>query len=513
MRTSRRSSSSIATSHERRVAALPNPDWNWTIAPGAETLARSLVGREPEWFPVASPEKQNTVRALFRREGLFCKFFKKRRDQAESEWKALTHLASRGVAVPRPVAWSPAPGGGAVLATVEIPGAVPLKEAWRRALVPAVAQILRDMHAAGFLHLDLHTGNILVSGGRLTVIDCHRGRIGAVSAKDEERALGQFCYSLSRIAPKSEVLRLVAAYFPAALAGRTTKLRGSDPDLERTARVFRHADAFRRRHLASRTRRCLKESTGFAVSRGADGLVIARRPAGPGEALEAIAHHDKLCAAGLASKVLEGRRISTFEGIVVKEWKTGGPFRALRNWVKGTPARAAWIAAQGLRVRGLPAPEAIGLVEQRGRSAFISREAAGKPLDRYCREDVPQLHNRRALLDSLAALVARLHCADAHHRDLKANNILADGPTRFSFLDLEDVEFRRIRRPDAVKALAQLNAALPVLTKADRWRMLKRYAAGWKGLGDLRAAAAEIMKATVARKHNWPGKAGADGRG
>ncbi|KAF0245680.1 MAG: hypothetical protein FD180_1400 [Planctomycetota bacterium] len=470
--------------------------WSWTVAPGAESLARSLASSESAWFPPSAPEKENGVRVLFRHDGLYCKYFKKRRDQADSEWKALTHLSRQGVPVPRPVAWSPAPGGGAVLATQEIAGAVPLKEAYSRELLPAVAVLLRSLNGSGFLHLDLHTGNILVAAGRLFVIDLHRGRIGSVSAKDEERAIGQFAYSLSRIASHADVMRLVKSAL-----GKSADLEG------RMRRVNLHSDAFRRRHIASRTRRCLKESTGFSVLRGPAGLVFARKPSRPEDALAALAHHDKLCAGGLASKVLEGRSVSTFDGLVVKEWKTGGPFRALRNWVRGTPARAAWIGAQGLRVRGLPAPEAVGLVEQRGRSAFVAKELPGKPLDRFCREDVPRLKDRRPFLDGLASLVARLHRADAHHRDLKANNILADGPTRFAFLDLEDLEFRRVRRADSVKALAQLNAALPELTRADRWRMLKRYAAGWKGLGDLRAAAAEIMRLTVARKHNWPPRA------
>ena len=203
-------------------------------------------------------------------------------------------------------------------------------------------------------------------------------------------------------------------------------------------------------------------------------------------------------------KALDSRRITAADGLFVKEWKTSGALRALRNWVRGTPARAAWLGAQGLRVRGLPGAEAVALIEMRGRSLFVSRALPGKPLDRYCREDVPALRDRRPFLDALAALVRRLHLRGVHHRDLKANNILADGPTRFAFLDLEDVEFRRLRRVDAMRALAQLNAALPVLTRADRWRMLKRYAANFQILGDLRAAARELMALTIARRHNWP---------
>ena len=216
--------------------------WNWTVAPGAEALAAALVGREPDWFPPepAGAEKDNTARALFRMGGLFCKFYKKRPDQAESEWRALRFLQAAGVPVARPIAWSPAPGGGAVLATADIPGAATLKEAYGRGLLPVVAQLLRRMHAAGFLHLDLHVGNILVAAGRAIVIDVHRGRIGAVGPKDEERALGQFLYSLSRIAPAADTLRFLRLY------------RGA-PDRRLAERVAMHADAFRRRHLASRT--------------------------------------------------------------------------------------------------------------------------------------------------------------------------------------------------------------------------------------------------------------------
>ncbi|MBI2920352.1 MAG: phosphotransferase [Planctomycetes bacterium] len=468
--------------------------WNWTVAPGAEALARALAGSEDEWFPpdLAAVVRENSVRTLFRRDGLFCKFFKKRPDQAESEWKALRHLSAAGIPVPRPVAWARAPGGGAVLATAEVAGAVPLKAAYRRELLPAVAALLRRMHGAGYLHRDLHLGNLLVAGDAVWVIDVHRGRIGPVGPRDEERALGQLAYSLSRTGTVTDVRRLLAAYRP-------------DADHAWVERILRHADAFRRAHLASRTRRCLKDSSGFQVAREADGLWLVKRPASLAEARALLARHDALCGEGKAVKALDARRITNAGGFYVKEWRTSGPFRALRNWIRGTPARAAWIAANGMRVRNLPAPEGVALAELRGRSVFLAREAAGKPLDRYCREDVPRLRDRRPFLDALASAVRRLHFRDTHHRDLKANNILADGPMRFAFLDLEDVEFRRVRRADAVKALAQLNAALPLLTRADRWRMLRRYAAGFPLLGDLRAAAREIMRLTVRRRHNWPG--------
>ncbi|NUQ12974.1 MAG: phosphotransferase, partial [Gemmatimonadaceae bacterium] len=185
-------------------------------------------------------------------------------------------------------------------------------------------------------------------------------------------------------------------------------------------------------------------------------------------------------------KSLDSRRITRIDDAWIKEWPSAGPLRALRAWIRGTRARAAWIGAHGLAVRRLPAPEGIALLEGRGRALVISRAHPGKPLDRYCREDVPALRDRRPFLDALAALVRHLHARGAVHRDLKANNILADGPTRFVFLDLEDVAFRRVRRADAIRGLAQLNAALPVLTRADRWRMLRRYASNWPLLGDPR---------------------------
>ena len=243
--------------------------WRWTIAPGAESAARALVGREDEWYPpdLAAAVKENSVRTLFRRDGLFCKLFKKRPDQAASEWQALLHLSAAGIPVPRPVAWSRVPEGGAVLATAEIPGATPLKEAYRRDLLPAVASLIRRMHEAGYLHRDLHLGNLLVSGDAVWVIDVHRGRIGPVGARDEERALGQLAYSLSRTGTVTDVRRLLAAYRP-------------DAGHDWVERVLRHSDAFRRAHLASRTRRCLRESSGFLVARESDGLWFVRRPAG-----------------------------------------------------------------------------------------------------------------------------------------------------------------------------------------------------------------------------------------
>ncbi|NUN50483.1 MAG: hypothetical protein HUU15_16845, partial [Candidatus Brocadiae bacterium] len=74
--------------------------WNWTVAPGAGARAAAFIGREDDWFPPKLPLRENRVRALAVREGLFCKWFKARADQAAAEWRGLTHLAGAGLPVP-----------------------------------------------------------------------------------------------------------------------------------------------------------------------------------------------------------------------------------------------------------------------------------------------------------------------------------------------------------------------------------------------------------------------------
>jgi hypothetical protein len=80
---------------------------------------------------------------------------------------------------------------GVPLERVEPPAAI----AERRALVLAVARLVRAFHAAGFAHRDLYLANIIKEGEKLGIVDLERVRGGGVSERARRKDLAALDYS------------------------------------------------------------------------------------------------------------------------------------------------------------------------------------------------------------------------------------------------------------------------------------------------------------------------------
>ena len=184
----------------------------------------------------------------------------------------------------------------------------------------------------------------------------------------------------------------------------------------------------------------------------------------------------------------------------------GGPRRVIYKrfrlttwsdpWVALCRAPAAlrsWVFGHGLRERGLPTPRPL---------AVLHRQRHGLPCEGYLlQEKVPDavdLHRfvagladrppaeRRAAvrrcLERAADLVRELHRRRLAHRDLKAANILVQGPALEAALWLIDLvgvrRHRHLPRHRRVQNLARLHASFcrnPLLTRTDRLRFLRVY--------------------------------------
>ncbi|MBI3097128.1 MAG: hypothetical protein HYY93_02615, partial [Planctomycetes bacterium] len=226
----------------------------WTIAVGTGTgIERAFLGREEELRARIRlhPIKHNAVRTVSRmtapdapscivkcfhvREGLQA-LRERWQGRAAAEWEHLRALHADGIPVPTPIArleWrSPDAPVEDYIFVEEIPDAVSLHD-WfeardaegsgprsgirdERTLIENLAALVEAMCTVGFLHLDFHSGNILLSPTRSVVhpilIDVHRGRYGVGVVDSERRAMvAQMAYSLSRVARRSTVWRFFEA--------------------------------------------------------------------------------------------------------------------------------------------------------------------------------------------------------------------------------------------------------------------------------------------------------------
>jgi tRNA A-37 threonylcarbamoyl transferase component Bud32 len=169
---------------------------------------------------------------------------------------------------------------------------------------------------------------------------------------------------------------------------------------------------------------------------------------------------------------LERLRLATGETLFLKHFYAGAGRHRLRDQLKrrlalGT-ARREWRALSQLQRAGVAVPEPRALLELPGGDeviamGFLEGQALPEALG-------PGGAQRRALLDAVGALVARLHAAGFAHRDLHGGNILvADGvPLLIDFQAAWPTRSRLARLRD----LGELDNSLAgALSTADRVRL------------------------------------------
>ncbi len=479
--------------------------------------------------------------------------------RARREFQALTRLRDMGFPVPRPLSWGEwsrrgLPSGGA-LVMEEVEDAVELvpelerlgaggetsddarrrdADAGCRALLVDVARAVRGLHDRGVLHPDLHGGNFLIARGAaspLRLIDFHSCRFpGRVPGSLRRRGLAKIAHSLAGAVGGDDLAWFIAAYV-AEEGGEVDRIREAaargeplddaiDPDRRSmvtrlAAGARRHAARLERVRVRSRTKRCLRDTTSFAVSRQAghrvyrlrrfdvdDALALAR-PVPGGEVL-------KVSSRGWVVRATVGER-----EVVVKHRRYSAVQR-LAGLFSRHPLRRAWVAGHGLRVRSLPAPLGLALVERRRfgvvTAAWLIQEAVrpGVPLDRYL---IDTFEERVAVRGELARLkfslaveagrlLRELHDAGIAIHDASPQNLLiADGDTvagaeddeheiamhraslagrRLWLVDLDDVRATRsLSRRRRLRNLVQA-ANMPEghVSTADRMRALRAYDRG-----------------------------------
>jgi tRNA A-37 threonylcarbamoyl transferase component Bud32 len=213
------------------------------------------------------------------------------RSAARTEWAALLRLAGLGVSVSRAVAFGrPVDTRREVAAysiLEEIPDVLSVKRHYRTlgpslerqcVFAAAVGAFVRSFHDVGVTHNDLHAGNILVrtqptsAEAPFVLIDLQRARVGCVpGARRRAGDLAMLMQAFRGAGRERIAVRrsLLSGYVdgPPRLESRHLSLHSID---RRIARL-------RERRAASRGRRCLVNSTQYAVERTRGARVYHRR--------------------------------------------------------------------------------------------------------------------------------------------------------------------------------------------------------------------------------------------
>ncbi|MCJ7665014.1 MAG: lipopolysaccharide kinase InaA family protein, partial [Desulfobacterales bacterium] len=386
---SRRASDELL--HKREVRG-----WRWTIAEGtAQWLPSSLLD-DPEAFLLANPPqkilKESPVRTASICSGphgeLFLKRYKIRGlaeglkylvvpSKARKEWQVAHRALRKGIPTPVPLAMAERRKNrflrDAFLITPAIVPSRPLieliPEGGQEELIFRTARLLRGAHEAGLFHQDLHAGNILVGmeEKELYLIDLHRSRFArSVSRHRRLWNLAQLFYSLKGWLSPEDKKAFLQRYDE---EGDT--LEGG---LEQGLReIERLEQGIYRRHMKSRTKRCLKASGGFYVAKEEGWQIWARRGWKPQQLLKIVTKHKDIVAKGKEGLIKADLRtaISLFNyketRLCVKEYRYQGIWRRWKELFRRSKGRRGWLMGNGLVVRGIGGIIPQALLEKRAR--------------------------------------------------------------------------------------------------------------------------------------------------
>ena len=490
-------------------------------------------------YPECCVIRENNVRvSLFvdlpeREEVIFVKRYKCRgfRDifkyffftsKASSEWKNMNRFIQKGIPVALPLTKGEKRKFNCLLdsylVTKAFVNAKPLHSfidqcqgagkapdvlARKKLLIKKLALLVQKIHRKGFFYRDLHAGNILVvelddGDPQLYFIDLHKvWYIKKVPIWMRIRDLAQLRNSISvSRADRMRFLREYAKGYP--LFSTRFKVNAR--------RVEAKAEKLWRTHLKSRTKRCLMNSSEFAVKRDRAQLMYYNRDYSEGLLTEIIKEYHIASAAGkltiLKKTLKETVAMITINHngkefkVLVKESRFPRLLSTLRYIFCESRARKYWIAARGLRVRGIETPGTLALIKKKNLGitkqnilltefidqAFELNDYVLKNFNKALSQN--ETGKKGQFIKEFAQRLRDFHERGIYHADLKSNNILVkeksgDGWT-FYFIDLDRISFKnQLSFSERSNNLAQINASIAnCISLSDRLKFFRTYAWG-----------------------------------
>ncbi len=493
--------------------------------------------------------KQNVYRATYRihldgaREGIYVKKYDIKDwrvrllsrfllTQAQREWKMMLEFREMGLPVPLPIALGQKSEGQEIteyLLTQEVSAAQPVRDStqWNKeVLLKALAVLTLQLHRNHIFMRDFQLGNILLraEGPRpqLCLLDLHSASFVKRLKKPQKIwMLAKLLDSFTPLFDFKDEERFLELY-----------ARGM-PDFHNEFRVNVEkvqalARKIKRTHLKSRTYRCLRNSTSFALEEHSGWRVYRKREFSTEEVFKILkAYEDSSQENNTEIKNTNKTHLRILESengsFCVKHYRCNESLDYLKRLVGISRARRAWVIGNGLVVRGIPTAQPLALVECQEEAFLLSRALTNFPrLDHYVLENFREnlnyntLQKKKRFITALAQAIKILHDKKVYHGDLKACNILVEelpqgsNPSftglrrnadpeliplspplakgdlggfeawQFYLIDYDRVMFdREISLRRRAKNLAQLHTSIPwCIGRTDRMRFYREYSKG-----------------------------------
>ena len=310
----------------------------------------------------------------------------------------------------------------------------------------AVFMCIAQMHAAGVLQRDLHTGNFLWDGRTIYALDpaemTFRG-----DPLDKTTSFRQLAVLLASLpnAFWTHKVQLLEAYFESRgwqIESSAMGIIDEQEELQRS-RLIRRA----LRKTLRTSKRYIKEKHGSYRGVFVRELFSEKNPA------DFITTVEKQMEAGQILKNGNTSFISRIQlnghDTVVKQYNHKGLWHSLRHTLKGSRAKKCWLFGHRLNGHGIATAKPLGFLEQRKfglvwQSYILNKFIDGQNIQEYLnRSDTPDnikediSKKAQDMLDNLAHFKMT-------HGDLKSSNILIHKDTPV-LIDLDSMKLHRNR--------------------------------------------------------------------
>jgi tRNA A-37 threonylcarbamoyl transferase component Bud32 len=414
--------------------------------------------------------------------------------KGQKEFLTASKLETKNLNIPKPLGWLERVRKGLVRESYYLSEAigagVPFieevaKSKQHRSIIE-LAMTVRKFQNAGLFHRDLHGGNFLWETDSLFLTDLHRAKIvKSLSLNQRLWNLAHLFYSLRSIWGEKEQLQFLDQYFE----GISDQSKKREILLQR---IYPMMARLQKKQWRSRTKRCLKESTEFTVRQEGEVCYFHRRDF-PLERLKRVMEKHQALVRDKPSSLVkyspkvivsilndEGERLSLKQFCYPYFW----------GWAKEHFRRSkgvkAWVAANGMRSRGIPSLKPLALAERKNwmglRESLLFMEAPAKDqeMDQYILKGFEDIKRKRFFIKTFARWLNGLHRMSLYHKDMKTCNILVSEKGEaweFHLLDFEDIKMdEKVDRKKLFRNFLQLSTSTPsVMTRVDRFRFFREY--------------------------------------
>jgi tRNA A-37 threonylcarbamoyl transferase component Bud32 len=414
--------------------------------------------------------------------------------KGRKEFLITSRLEGRSLNIPKPLGWAERIRQGLVRESYYLSEAIgtgvsfieEVAKSKTSRSINELAMTVRNFQKAGLFHHDLHGGNFLWEGDSLFLTDLHHAKIKrSLSLNQRLWNLSHLFHSLRSMWGEEEQLQFLEQYFE----GRF------DRPQEREIlyhRIYPVMDCLQKRQWGSRTKRCLKQSTEFTVQREKGIRYFHRRDFPLDRLKRVIENHKNLVREKPFSLIKYSPAVIVSilndegERICLKQFSYPSFWGRMKEHFRRSKGLKSWIAANGMRARGLPSLKSLALMERRNwgglKESFFFMEALAndQEMDRYILKGFNDLNKKRLFIKTFARWLDGLHKMSLYHRDMKTCNILVSEREEtwdFHLLDFEDLLLdEKVNRKKLFRNFLQLNTSTPkVMTKADRFRFFREY--------------------------------------